>query len=52
MKSNSGVILGLTLLAGLLTAMLARAEDAPPRIARSRAICCRARARFPRSRMR
>src|SRR6266852_6657071 len=29
MKSNSGVILGLTLLAGLLTAAAARAEDAP-----------------------
>jgi hypothetical protein len=29
MKSNSGAILGLTLLAGLLTAMPARAEDAP-----------------------
>jgi len=30
MKSNSGAILGLTLLAGLLTAAAARAEDAPP----------------------
>ena len=30
MKSNSGVILGLTLLAGLLTATFARAEDASP----------------------
>jgi hypothetical protein len=30
MKSNSGVILGLTLLAGLLAAAPARAEDAPP----------------------
>src|SRR6202022_1904561 len=30
MKSNSGAILGLTLLAGLLTAAPARAEDAPP----------------------
>jgi hypothetical protein len=29
MKSNSGAILGLTLLAGLLTAAPARAEDAP-----------------------
>ena len=29
MKSNSGAILGLTLLAGLLTAAAARAEDAP-----------------------
>jgi hypothetical protein len=29
MKSNSGVILGLILLAGLLTAVPARAEDAP-----------------------
>lgn len=29
MKSNSGVILGLTLLAGILAAALARAEDAP-----------------------
>ncbi len=29
MKSNSGVILGLTLLAGLLTAAPVRAEDAP-----------------------
>ena len=29
MKSNSGLILGLTLLAGLLTAAPARAEDAP-----------------------
>jgi GDSL-like lipase/acylhydrolase family protein len=29
MKSNSGTILGLTLLAGLLTAAAARAEDAP-----------------------
>jgi hypothetical protein len=28
MKSNSGIILGLTLLAGLLTAVPARAEDA------------------------
>jgi len=30
MKSNSGALLGLTLLAGLLTAAPARAEDAPP----------------------
>jgi hypothetical protein len=30
MKSNSGAILGLTLLAGLLAAAPARAEDAPP----------------------
>src|SRR6266404_9548061 len=29
MKSNSGVVLGLILLAGLLTAAPARAEDAP-----------------------
>jgi hypothetical protein len=29
MKSNSGAILGLTMLAGLLTAAPARAEDAP-----------------------
>jgi hypothetical protein len=30
MKSNSGAILGLTLLAGLLAVAAARAEDAPP----------------------
>jgi hypothetical protein len=30
MKSNSGAVLALTLLAGLLTAAPARAEDAPP----------------------
>jgi hypothetical protein len=30
MKFNSGMILGLTLLAGFLTAVPARAEDAPP----------------------
>ena len=29
MKSNSGAVLGLTMLAGLLTAAPARAEDAP-----------------------
>jgi hypothetical protein len=29
MRSNSGAVLGLTMLAGLLTAALARAEDAP-----------------------
>jgi hypothetical protein len=29
MKSNSGAVLGLILLAGLLTAAPARAEDAP-----------------------
>lgn len=30
MKSNPGAVLGLTLLAGLLAAVAARAEDAPP----------------------
>jgi hypothetical protein len=30
MRSNSGAVLGLTLLAGVLTAAPARAEDAPP----------------------
>ena len=35
MKSNSGTILGLTLLAGLLTAAPARAEDAAPELRRS-----------------
>src|SRR5712675_2442922 len=30
MKSNSGAVLGLTLLAGFLTAAAARAEDAAP----------------------
>ena len=41
MPSNSGAILGLTLLAGLLTAVpvAVRAEDAPRRAAKCRPIC-------------
>ena len=50
MKSDSGAVLGLMMLAGLLTAASARAEDAAAELARFRTICSPARARFPRSR--
>ena len=51
MKFDSGPILGVMLLAGLLTAVSARAEDAAPEdAAKSRTICSRAKARFPKSR--
>ena len=49
MRSDSGPILGLTLLAGLLTAAPARAEDAPASC-EVPAYLLQAKARFPRSR--